>query len=95
MTQSSFNSVKHACLWIGDFSGVSVALMSRTIYPSVEALWELVNEIHPKLAVFGLRPSFAVCRILEEPLMSGFKQCSAVMKRVNNCDTREKQLEDM
>jgi len=46
------------------------------------ALWELVNKTHQKFAVFGfggwvtcpLRPSFAVCRIRREPLISAFKQ---------------------
>ena len=63
------------------------------------ALWELVNNDTPKISRLRFwvvrNLPFVVCRIREEPLISAFKPCSAVMKRVHSCDTCEKQLEDM
>ena len=68
---------------------------SRRKYRCLVCVVNLVSGSE-KLVLCGRR--FEVCRICGEPIISGFKQCSAVyvMKRVyTDCDTCKKQLKDM
>ena len=86
-TQSWLYAGKVAFLWMG----ASRVCRARFLpWWKRNALWGLVNKIHPNLAVFGfgewetcpLRPPFEVFEIRGEPLISAFKQFSALMERV-------------